>query len=197
MATRAKKGAALPPTSAEQSTQEPQAPATSTPSKEKQTMTNSWLDSITAATSSDAFKLIELPSGEYEMTIIKADQNELQRDMTWSDTEYKEGHPFISVVLKPTAVVSVDDEELEECSDWKEKIQSIRILSDHDFKATLVPLFGHAGLDINDYIDANGLRLDDILADITGKAVLVTMERKYNKKREQMYSNVKKIGAVE
>jgi hypothetical protein len=157
----------------------------------------SWLENITAATSSDAFKLVELPSGEYEMKIIKADQDQLQRDLTWSDTEYKEGHPFLSLILKPEKPISVDDEELDECSDWKEKIQSMRILSDHDFKATFVPLVGHAGLDINDYIGPDGLKLAELLADMTGKSVLVTMARTWNKKKEQFYSNVKKISPIE
>lgn len=160
-------------------------------------MSNSWLENITAATSADAFKLVELPSGEYEMKIIKADQDALQRDLTWSDTEYKEGHPFLAILLKPEQPVSVDDEELDECSDWKEKLQSIRILSDHDFKATFVPLIAHAGLDINDYIGADGLNLSELLADLAGKTVLVTIARTWNKKKEQFYSNIKKISPVE
>ena len=160
-------------------------------------MTNSWLENITAATSAEAFKLVELPSGEYEMQIIKADQDALQRDLTWSDTEYKEGHPFLSILLKPTKPISVDDEELDECSDWKEKIQSIRVLSEHDFKAVFIPLVGHAGLDINDYIGAQGLSLSDLLADMASKTVLVTIARTWNKKKEQFYSNIKKISPAD
>jgi hypothetical protein len=179
------------------SSQNPPASSSSLKQRETKQMSN-WLDEIRSATSEDAFKLVELPSGDYRMVVIKADQTELNRDMTWSGQEYKEGHPVINIILKPKEPLSVDQDELDECSDWQEKIQSIRVLSSHDFKATLVPLIAAAGLSLLDFIKpGEGTDLDELLAALKDKQVLVTMARTWNEKNEKMYSNIKKIGALE
>lgn len=159
----------------------------------------SFIDSIRSATSSDDLKVVELPTGVYKSVIIAISHDmALKQEREWGGTTYPEGHQYSMVTFKPAEIVEVDDEEeIEECTDWKEKIQNQTYYNEDEFKSGFIPLIAAAGLDIDDYITSDGFDIDQVSKDLLKKYVNMSVVRKYNEKRDRFFTNISKIGPIE
>lgn len=162
-------------------------------------MTNApnFLDAFRAATSEDAFKTVELPSGVWDMEIISADYKEVSREFARGDVTYPQGFTYIGITLKPKDPVTVDSDDLEECSDWAEKLVNLDVMTDADMKRVFVPLMEHAGQPIGQFVSATGTDLDGALKALLKKRVRVTTARTYSEKTQRSYVNVRKTAPIE
>jgi hypothetical protein len=166
----------------------------------------SFLENVKAITTADDLKEVMLPSGQYVFQCIKVDPDvQLKKELTWSGKTYPEGENIILITLKPKEPVSVDDEELDECPDWQDQIQTIRVFSD-TFKRDFVPLVEHMGINPEEFLpldasEAGQQNFTAMCKAMLKKEVLVDIERKWYQPKdgsaERQVVNIKKIGTVE
>lgn len=116
-------------------------------------MSSSFLDSMKVVASADDLKTVELPSGKYRMLVLAVGEKVLSSERKRFDTTYPEGHSYLMVTLKPVDVYDeVDEEELEECTDWKNKTINESYFSSDELKSSFFPLCAHAGIDLDEVI---------------------------------------------
>lgn len=98
---------------------------------------------------------LPLPAGEYEFTVIKSEIQELRFDFG----DHKVGDENLTIFAKPVAAIEVDEEDLEACEDWRNKIVSIRIFPEElgdrfcDMKSERGFVY-HCGIDPTDFKEA-------------------------------------------
>lgn len=160
----------------------------------------SFLDIITEARSSSDVKTgSPLPAGTYELEIVKANPEAVLR---FAFGDFPEGTPCLEVFFRPVAPISVDEEALEDCEDWREQPVSLRFLSSSDATRfmdieTNRGLVCDAGLNPADYDTPEGIDLEGICADLKGRHVLGIVTHSPNKKDpERPYVNLKRTAAL-
>lgn len=134
-----------------------------------------------------------LPAGEYEMEVIKSEIQELRYDFG----DHKEGDEVLMIYAKPVNPVDVDEEELEQCENWRNEIVSLRIFPEEmgDRFADVKSERGFAydcGLNPTDY-DSIG----DLIAATVGSHFLGTVTHSPNKNNpEKPYVNLRQTAPL-
>lgn len=130
-------------------------------------------DVMNTAQSLDDIKIVPLPAGEYELR-IKSINPEAKLRGDFGETP--EGTEYVEIYLTPVRALDVDEEELDQCSDWEDKLLSISLITAGDINkladiANERGLVYNVGLDINDYATDEGLDFDQLFKDLIGKHV--------------------------
>ena len=156
-------------------------------------MTKKSFSEILTAAPSELKASKPLTVGDYEMETIKAEIQELKYDFG----DHKEGDEVLMIYAKPVNPVDVDEEELEECENWRNEIVSIRIfpeeLGDKFADAqTKSGFFYDCGLD-----DADFETVEDMIAAVVGQRFLGTVTHSPNKNNpEKPYVNLRQTAQL-
>lgn len=130
-------------------------------------------DITNEAQSLDDIKIVPLPAGEYEFRIKSINQEAKLRG-DFGDTP--EGTEYVEIYLTPVRALDVDEEELDQCSDWENKLMSLSLITASDITklvdiANERGLVYNVGLDMNDYATDEGPDFDQLFKDLTNKHV--------------------------
>ena len=159
-----------------------------------------FFDIMQNATSlSDIKASPQLPAGTYELEITKLDPNAVLK-FTFGD--FPEGTPCMEIFFRPVAAIEVDQDALDECEDWKNKVVSMRLL-DADDALKLIDMEASRGLVLDaglvpsDYETENGVDLAGICKDLKGRRVQGIVVHQPNKKNpEKPFVTLKRTAAL-
>jgi len=132
-----------------------------------------FFDVMTTARSLNDIKIVSLPVGEYECR-IKSINPEAKLRNDYGDVPA--GTKYVEIYLNPVRPLDVDEEELDQCPDWQDKLLSLSLITAGDtVKFADITnergLVYDAGLDPVDYDTDKGPDFDQLFKDLLNKHV--------------------------